>query len=174
MPYRRLGQVWTMTQTITRLRGGAALRTGRPCRISNVMECAFVVEGRAAGAPLSDVDARRVGHMRGIVAAQLRYLGLASLVKASTLMVSELVTNAIEHGAGGVVTLSLLVTRAEVRVLVRDGGSGHPRCRTPSLDAESGRGLLIVEMLTAECGGTWGFDPGTRTTWCALPFSPGP
>lgn len=132
------------------------------------MECEFVVEG-AVGTTVSDVDARRVRHMRTIVGDQLRGPGLSGLRETAEVVVSELVTNAIVYG-GGTVKLSLLVTRAEVRLLVRDSGIGSPLQGEPALDAESGRGLLIVELLAAELGGGWGFTPESRTSWCALPI----
>lgn len=109
-----------MPQTITprqAARASAPL-AGRSRPIDDLMQCAFEVES-AVGGPVSAVDARRVGHMRTIVAARLRHLGLHVLVEVAEQIVSELVTNAIEH-AGGAVTLSLLVTRAEARLLVQD------------------------------------------------------
>ncbi|QEU82290.1 ATP-binding protein [Streptomyces subrutilus] len=133
------------------------------------MQCAFDVGG-VLGEPLSDVDTRRVGHMRMIVAARLRYLGLDALVETAGQIVSELVTNAIRHGGNGSVTLSQLVTRGELRLLVRDSGTGQPKPADPGLDAEGGRGLWIVGLLADELGGQAGFAPETRTAWCSLPL----
>ncbi|MER6520239.1 ATP-binding protein [Streptomyces sp. NPDC001553] len=145
----------------------AMSRTGR--RTDDLMECTFPVEG-AVGEPLADVDARRVSHMRRIVVARLRYLGLVFLLDVAEQIVSELVTNAVKHG-GGEVTLSMRVTRAAVRLMVRDSGSGQPQPIDPGPEAEGGRGLLIVHLLADERGGESGFDPKTRTAWCSLPLS---
>lgn len=157
-----------MTQTITPHRSMPEQVAGRVRRTNDLMECAFVVES-AVGESLSAVDARRVGHLRTIVTARLRYLGLEVLVGVMAQIVSELITNAIEHG-GGPVTLSLLVTRTEARLLVRDSGTGHPQPGDPDPDAEGGRGLLIVHLLADELGGSCGFIPDTRTAWCSLPI----
>ncbi|MFD3938203.1 ATP-binding protein [Streptomyces sp. NPDC058611] len=134
----------------------------------DLLECAFDVEG-AAGAQLSAVDARRVGHMRRIVAARLRFLGFDGLVEPAEQVVSELVTNAIVHGSGPV-SLSQLVTSTEILLVVRDTGRGQPIQRKPGLDAEGGRGLQIVEWLAAERGGSCGFASETRRAWCSLPL----
>ncbi|MFD9536285.1 ATP-binding protein [Streptomyces sp. NPDC060010] len=158
-----------MTQTITPHQAAPASEplAGRIRPTGDLMQCAFEVE-RAVGGPVSAVDARRVGHMRTIVAARLRHLGLHVLVEVAEQIVSELVTNAIEH-AGGAITLSLLVTRAEARLLVQDSGTGRPHPRDPGPDAEGGRGLLMVHLLVDELGGSSGFNPETRTAWCSIP-----
>lgn len=74
----------------------------------------------------------------------------------STLQVltSELVTNAIAHGAGDIV---LRTSRAsgEARVEVLDESPQAPRVGTPTDDAESGRGLLLLDALAS----AWGVHP---------------
>ncbi|MEV6576114.1 ATP-binding protein [Streptomyces sp. NPDC051577] len=160
-----------MTQTITPHQAASASEppAGRIRPTDGLMQCAFEVERVAGGGgPVSAVDARRVGHMRTIVAAHLRHVGLHALIEVAEQIVSELVTNAIEH-AGGAITLSLLVTRAEARLLVQDSGSGRPHPRDPGPDAEGGRGLLLVHLLVDELGGSSGFIPETRTAWCSIP-----
>lgn len=67
-------------------------------------------------------------------------------VDTAVLLTSELVTNAIHHGAGRVL-LSIVRGREHVRVEVRDDGGGTPQSQGGDLDAESGRGLLLLEGL---------------------------
>ncbi|GIE28478.1 hypothetical protein Ait01nite_015230 [Actinoplanes italicus] len=60
-------------------------------------------------------------------------------------VVSELVTNAVQHGSGSVV-LGLEAYGNQVIVSVADGSSVLPRRRDP--DSRGGRGLMLVEALT--------------------------
>ncbi|MFI1187767.1 ATP-binding protein [Streptomyces californicus] len=69
------------------------------------------------------------------------------------LLVSELVTNAVLHATG----TPVLRVRCErsahaVTVTVVDHGEGVPVVRRGSLDATSGRGLLLVETLADDWG----------------------
>ena len=64
---------------------------------------------------------------------------------------SELTTNALVHTAsgqpGGTVGLQLLLGTSRLRVEVTDeGGPGQPIIRTPSPEAEHGRGLWLVKL----------------------------
>ncbi|MFF7602931.1 ATP-binding protein [Streptomyces mirabilis] len=106
--------------------------------------------------------------MRRLVAARLRLCGLPELVEPMTLLTSELVTNALEHGDGPGVSLLLVCSNKTVRLTIDDGSRESPRMRTPELDAESGRGLWIVESIASEYGGSWGVSPDSTKTWCAL------
>lgn len=86
------------------------------------------------------------------------------------LVVSELVTNAVVHGAE---PIRVTMVRAEqrVRVEVTDGATessprGNPR---PSADAENGRGLSVVTRLAVAWG--WRASPGRgKTVWAELPL----
>lgn len=135
------------------------------------LECAVAVEGPDAGGRPSTADARWVAHMRNAVSARLRRKGLEDLLDPVRLIVSELVTNAVQHG-GDRVALSLLTSSAGLRLRVRDGGHGHPRLGAVGQEAESGRGLWLVDQSVAELDGTWGYTTETRTAWCVLPVSP--
>ncbi|KAF3470070.1 ATP-binding protein [Streptomyces sp. Tu 3180] len=113
-------------------------------------------------------DARRVGAARRLAAARLRYCGLETLVDDATLIVSELVTNAIQHGRGAQVTFTMTVRDGFLRMAVHDETTGRPVVHDADNDAEHGRGLFLVDCLTAAHGGTWGTSDGGATTWCHL------
>lgn len=81
------------------------------------------------------------------------------------LLVSEIATNAILHGAGDV-RIRLLRTHLRLRVEVGDDSIDLPAVRTPRADAEGGRGLALVEALSD----SWGTDvqAGGKTVWFEL------
>ncbi|MFE5753794.1 ATP-binding protein [Streptomyces massasporeus] len=107
--------------------------------------------------------------MRRIAAARLRYCGLESMVDDVVLIVSELLTNALLHTSTTEITLNLEICDGYLRVTVVDG---EPGCAEPKLDddpdAESGRGLILVQHLVEERGGEWGASKGGAETWCTL------
>ncbi|MFF4250511.1 ATP-binding protein [Streptomyces sp. NPDC001663] len=128
----------------------------------------FRVAPRYGNAPARDQDTCRVGMMRRIAAARLRYCGLDSLIDEVTVIVSELLTNAVLHSGTTEVALSLSVRNGFLRVTVTDGMPGAATRKDVDENAESGRGLALLEALVAEHGGTWGTsDDGTKT-WCDL------
>ena len=81
-----------------------------------------------------------------------------------SLVVSELVSNALVHGRGQVV-FRLQLDEGIVRGEVIDQGGGFEheiRARGP--DDVSGRGLFLVEALTSR----WGIHEGTTHVWFEL------
>ncbi|CAD5941839.1 MULTISPECIES: ATP-binding protein [unclassified Streptomyces] len=73
---------------------------------------------------------------------------------AMATVVSELVTNAVSHGAGDMlrVVVSANIRRGRLTIEVHDDSPALPRkCRTGP-DAESGRGMVLVEHLAITCG----------------------
>lgn len=85
------------------------------------------------------------------------------------LLVSELVTNSVQHGppnGASPIRLHLSISTGSVRAEVLDGGSGFIPARTgPAPDARSGWGLDLVEQLADRWGVTG--PPGTRV-WVEL------
>lgn len=92
---------------------------------------------------------------------QLAEWGLRDLSDAADVVVTELVTNAVQacerHGPSARVTVLLSVSGDRVRIEVSDPDPSLP---TPNDDAglldESGRGLYLVDAMS---GGRWGAHP---------------
>ncbi|MEV7968160.1 ATP-binding protein [Sphaerisporangium sp. NPDC088356] len=88
-----------------------------------------------------------------------------------TLLVSEVVTNAVIHSNsrnGGRVTLAIADCHDLIHVDVVDfGGDTAPRVRG-DLYAEGGRGLMLVEMLS-HCWNVYD-HPAGRTVWFQVKY----
>ena len=99
--------------------------------------------------PAHPASVRRARHA---VVEALPYGLPAQLHAELGLITSELVTNAIRHGtcagADEVVELVLWPTDGHYWLAVSDPGTGKPAVEhSPRSDAESGRGLLLVDAL---------------------------
>jgi anti-sigma regulatory factor (Ser/Thr protein kinase) len=112
--------------------------------------------------------AQSVQDSRKLVAASLGARALPGIVVEDTLQViSELVSNAIVHGAplpGGSIKLAWTATAGNTYVAVTNGGSAtRPVRRDPGLLDSGGRGLRIVDAIAAD----WGveLDTGTVTVY---------
>jgi two-component sensor histidine kinase len=89
------------------------------------------------------------------------------------LVVSELVTNSVEHsgvGPEGFVRLNVELDADRVLVEVLDDGSGfNAEDRATRETDERGRGLLLVDRLASRWG--VGYGPGARV-WAELALAP--
>jgi anti-sigma regulatory factor (Ser/Thr protein kinase) len=110
-------------------------------------------------------DLSSAGAARDLVRAELAGLDLAD---DAALIASELVVNAVDHGSPPVV---LEVTRAggQAVIAVENSGSAQPAPREPAQDVPRGRGLGIVDRLSADWG--WSSTGSTLRVWAALPLS---
>ena len=78
------------------------------------------------------------------------------------LVVTELVTNAVRHGPGGLITLRLAVgADASVSGEVVDQGDGVVAIREREANEPGGLGLPLVDYLTSN----WGVYPGSTHVW---------
>ncbi|MEU4353130.1 ATP-binding protein [Streptomyces virginiae] len=106
-----------------------------------------------------------VGLARRALTAQLSSWGLHEVTDTSRLLVSELITNSLRH-AHGPVRVNLRVRGALLRCEVEDASPAGPVPGTPGPDAESGRGMELVDALAQD----WGSDRTRtgKTTWFEL------
>ena len=90
----------------------------------------------------------------------------------AVLLTSELVTNAIRHETGGTITLAVTCSGDQLRVEVHDTSCFVPVPVDAAPDAETGRGLMLVESLSAE----WGCypTPTGKAVYFTLAFEPEP
>lgn len=113
-----------------------------------------------------------VGVTREISEALLREWGMQYLSGSVLVVVSELVTNAVRHGAptgsslsrDRDIQLSLMRSGGEFICAVRDGSDALPRRRQTDLTLEGGRGLALVSAFARE----WGViptQPGGKFVW---------
>ncbi|MGW3121371.1 ATP-binding protein [Streptomyces sp. NPDC001107] len=106
----------------------------------------------------------RVGQMRRIMRAQLRYWDLMALADDAALSVTELVTNAVRHGEGRPVGLRVRCFADELRIEVTDGSPTRARMRSADATDQNGRGLFLVSAVSKE----WGVSSDGTMTWCSL------
>jgi anti-sigma regulatory factor (Ser/Thr protein kinase) len=107
---------------------------------------------------------------------------IAALADTAELLVSEILTNAVRASASlagqhtrmglaagvPVVRLWLSSDRHRVLIQVRDGDPHHPASQHTGLDAETGRGLLLVDTLSDQ----WGcYTPTASTARSSGPYA---
>ncbi|RVX44860.1 anti-sigma regulatory factor (Ser/Thr protein kinase) [Nonomuraea polychroma] len=112
-------------------------------------------------------DLRSVRRARRLARETLVEWGFDDQVEVAELLVSELVGNALDH-ARGQVGLSFSADDGLLRCVVEDEDPELPCMRTVDEDAESGRGLFLVDMLSNR----WGAVPtaqGGKAIWFELP-----
>ena len=85
------------------------------------------------------------------------------------IVVTELVTNAYDHGRGpSEIRMNYAPRPCLVRIEVDDGSLAHPVVASPSLTRPGGRGMLIVEKLTAAWGVREHRETGGKTVWAEV------
>ena len=120
---------------------------------------------RLVTGPAAPAEARR--RVRDAIRSWRVSVGL----DAALLLTSELVTNAVRHEAGQgaqSVMLTIASSRGRLRVDVHDTSCSLPAVAEVPADAETGRGLLLVETLSDE----WGFyrTPAGKAVYFTLAF----
>lgn len=143
-----------------------------PSRLAAELE-RIVAAHRAAGTDtLAEQRARFPADLqsargaRHFAAATLRQWDCSEVVDSVSLLVSELVTNAIIH-AHSDVDVVLHLRPDVVRVDVIDANDEGVRRRSAGADAQSGRGMALIEALAT----SWGIDSllEGKSVWFELP-----
>jgi DNA-binding NarL/FixJ family response regulator len=115
-------------------------------------------------------DARSPGTARRFVAQLLEPWHLGPLLDTVTLLVSELVTNAVVH-AGADVGIVVRLTEQAARVEVSDPSNLPLSPGTPELAWESGRGLWMVATM-ARAWGVRRHPGGGKAVWFEVDRDP--
>ena len=129
----------------------------------------------------------RVRLVAGLAAAKAARAVVEKMIRAwrvpvdpdvAVLLTSELVANAVTHGAGeagdasALVTLTIACGAAGLRVDVHDSSGDLPLLKSnlSEPEAETGRGLLLVTSMSAE----WGFyvTAAGKAVYFILEFAP--
>jgi anti-sigma regulatory factor (Ser/Thr protein kinase) len=116
---------------------------------------------------------------RRVLRPMLREWQLATLSDPAMVVVSELVTNAVQAGAAGacpdrrngqIVELTLLLTQVSLRIEVWDANPAVPVLREADLTGDRGRGLVLVDFMTDG----WGYHRAGdgKVVWCEITIPP--
>ncbi|MEU9734113.1 ATP-binding protein [Streptomyces sp. NPDC048002] len=109
-------------------------------------------------------ERHRVIGARRMTASHLRLWHLSeSLTTDVVVTVSELVTNAVQHGSGDI-RLRVQCSAGRLLVEVSDHNPAPARMRPVHDEDTRGRGLHLVNHLAQD----WGVSDGGRTTWAAF------
>jgi hypothetical protein len=99
---------------------------------------------------------------------------LAALTDDAEAIASELAANAIAaaippDGPLPYIIFALHDRPPELRIIAWDNGPGQPCALSPGTDAETGRGLAIIDHLTGHNWGWWPTpDSGGKVVWASL------
>jgi anti-sigma regulatory factor (Ser/Thr protein kinase) len=103
---------------------------------------------------------------RAFIRRRLTELGFRELVDDGVLVAVELVTNAVREAPDGPVRLSLRLSAGRPVIEVRDCSPVLPVVKDADFVSETGRGLHIVDALSAELG--WRRIGRGKMVWAVL------
>lgn len=111
-----------------------------------------------------------VGRIRRAVESDLHDLPVKvedGLVDTIVLVVSELVTNVLRHASGPAFVRLVALSVSRVRVEVHDGSPKLPLMPVPDDDAEFGRGVQMIDVMSEAMG--WSeLEAGSKVVWADL------
>lgn len=115
-------------------------------------------------------EAPSAAEARRFAAGCLAEAGLEEMTDTTTLLVSELVANAVLHAQTDLVVV-VRIDLDRVTVEVHDGSAGSPSVKRYSSLSGTGRGLVLVEALAD----AWGMEPTSvgKYVWFDLRRPPG-
>ncbi|WP_326740661.1 ATP-binding protein [Streptomyces sp. NBC_01022] len=117
-----------------------------------------------------------VGSARALVSSVLAAWGLEDyLADCAEIIISELLTNVVDHTETDLSTIFIeRKSSIGVRIAVSDQSHAVPCVKSATGDAESGRGLRLVDALSR----VWGYDTHSwgKVTWAEIeaPVRSGP
>jgi hypothetical protein len=122
--------------------------------------------------PAPGGEASRVRRARDFTSSTLHQWGVAGRCDDISIVVSELVTNALQHArpasrsihAGWPIQLGLIHPGHRVICAVADASKAVPAPREPDFLDETGRGLHIIAALSDQWGYTTSIDTG-KVIW---------
>jgi CheY-like chemotaxis protein len=102
---------------------------------------------------------------RALVREAVHDWGLTDIFDDAALVVTELVTNAVTHGASPF-RLQLSRTTGAFRIEVVDEGEGTPEPQPQDFEAEGGRGIMLVDAMSS----SWGVEnaPRGKLVWAEI------
>ncbi|MFE7859167.1 SpoIIE family protein phosphatase [Streptomyces sp. NPDC057403] len=111
-------------------------------------------------------DPEALTEARHMIRAAVRAWGAKDRADEIELVADELITNALMHTEGSAILTLRVLTGSDrrLRVEVEDSSSALPRRREAGESGVSGRGLLLVDLLTD----VWGVEArgGGKCVWC--------
>ncbi|MDT0381217.1 ATP-binding protein [Streptomyces sp. DSM 42041] len=112
----------------------------------------------------------RIGQVRRIVSAQLRYWHLDPLIDRVALGLTELLANVHQHaGPDKHCTVEMVFLWDRLTVSVRDHDPQLPSLRVSDTSATHGRGLALVAALSDSWGIREQHDGSGKVVWFTLP-----
>ena len=114
-----------------------------------------------------------ISRARELARKALTDWGLADHTDLAELIVSELATNALRHGAGPIEVRLAYTQEGDLWTEVHDDGPGRPALQQTTADDEQGRGLALLDALIDLYSGIRGIsdDPSNpgKSIYIALP-----
>lgn len=162
----------TQMEPLAAARGAVGyLEKGVPAR--RLVDELLVVTGliETAEGALGEVETRLSADLASVPRARrfadeaLRRWNCADVLDTVSLLVTELVTNAIRH-AGSAEDVKVRLFADTIRLEVSDPSPALPHRGDASPDAESGRGLLLVEAMSTDWGAEW--TSGGKRVWAEV------
>lgn len=112
------------------------------------------------------------GARRAVHASLSSWGCLPPVVDDCVLLTSELVGNAVMHGADAPITVNLLQLGDRLLLEVTDASPAVARVQSAGPEDEQGRGMYLVQAI-ASAWGTRLDSSGGKTVWCTVTLHPG-